>query len=284
MRNLKIVLISFILILSSQLNAQLIWEVSSKKTTHKSYLIGTHPLIPAVAFDSLIQVYKIFNKSDIIVSAYDNYTIDSEALLKSKALLPLNKTAKNFLSDTVYTGVDIELQRVLKLTLSELGRLHPLLIREMYLTELFAQSINLKDDLQTDSYFQRVASAKNKKVVGVENYEAYLTNLLDASEVKQHADRLAQDVLNGKSYKNTFKSFYRAYCNNDLKGINQLVTTHPYLTSRTKSRNNTSMVPKKLVSLLSTNRCFYVADVTNLIGQNSLIEMLKIEGFDIKAL
>lgn len=284
MKNFRTIIVTLILIVSTQLNAQLVWEISSKKAAHKSYLIGTHPLIPAIAFDSLIQVYKIFNKSDVILSTYDNYTIDSEALLKSKALLPLNKTAKNFLSDTVYAEVDIELRRVLKLTLAELGRLHPLIIREMYLTELFAQSINLKDDIQSDSYFQRVASTKGQKVVGIENYEVYLTQLLDASEVKFHAERLAQDVLNGKSYKNTFETFYRTYCNNDLKGISKLVTEHPYLTTNLKAKNKTSMLPKNLVSLLKTNRCFYVTDVTSLVGENTILDLLKIEGFEVKPL
>ncbi len=284
MTKFKAILILLILILTSHLNAQLVWEISSKKTAHKSYLVGVHPLVPAVAFDSILQVYKIFNKSDVIVSAYDNYTIDSDALLKSKALLPLNKTAKDYLSDTVYADVDVELRRVLKLSISELGRMHPLIIREMYLAELFAQSINLKDDLQTDSYFQRVANAKGQKVVGVENYDVYLTQLLDASDVRFHADRLAADVLQGKSYKNVFETFYQTYCNNDLKGISKLFTDYPFLKTNPKAENKASMLPKNLVSLLNTNRCFYVVDVSRLVGTYTILDLLKLEGFDTKPL
>jgi len=284
MTKFKTMFVLLILILTSQLNAQLIWEISSKKTAHKSYLVGVHPLVPAVAFDSILQVYKIFNKSDVIVSTYDNYTIDSDALLKSKALLPLNKTAKEYLSDTVYVDVDVELRRVLKLSISELGRMHPLIIREMYLTELFAQSINLKDDIQTDSYFQRVANAKGQKVVGVENYDVYLTQLLDARDVKFHADRLAKDVLHGKSYKNVFETFYQTYCNNDLKGISKLVTDYPFLNTNSDAGQKTSILPKNLVSLLNTNRCFYVVDVSRLVGTNTVLDLLKFEGFDTKPL
>lgn len=162
MKNIKHLAIFVSIVLSTQLHAQLIWEVSSKKTNHKSYIIGTHPLIPAVAFDSLIQVYKVFNKSDMIVSTYDNYTIDADALLKKMAILPFNKTSKDYLNDTVYAEIDVELKRTLKLSFKELGRLHPYIINQMYITELFSQAINLKDDVQSDSYFQRVANAKNQ--------------------------------------------------------------------------------------------------------------------------
>jgi uncharacterized protein YbaP (TraB family) len=282
MKNIKLLTVFIAITTTIQAHSQLIWEISSKKTNHKSYLIGTHPLVPAVAFDSLIQVYKIFNKSDILLSTYDNYSIDAETLLKKMAILPFNKTAKDYLNDTSYTEIDLELKRTLKLSIKDLGRLNPYMINQMYLAELFSQAINIKDDLQTDSYFQRVANAQNRKIIGLENYEAYLTELLGPEKTKQHAQALTQNVLNKISYQKVFQKFYSAYCNNDLKSLSELMSTYSYLSTETAAINNTIELPKNLVSLLRENRCFYIVDISQLIGQTKLLQKLKHEGFDLK--
>lgn len=284
MKYFKPFLITIILLLSAQVKSQLIWEVSSKKQAHKSYILGTHPLIPATAFDSTIQIYKIFNKADIIVSTYDNYSIDANSFLKKMAILPLNKTIKDFMTDSTYADIDLELRKVLKLNIKELGRLHPLFIRDMYLNELFAQSIKIKDDIQSDSYFQSVANTKGQKVIGIENYELHLTELLNVNDVKQNTILFSKDILKASSQQQVFVDFYQAYCNSDLKKIETLIKNHPYLSLSLKSEKSVSDLPKKLVSLLQSNRCLYIVNVSQLVGSNTLINKLKKEGFELKPL
>lgn len=280
MRNL---LILFLLLLGINAYSQLLWQVSSKDAKSKSYILGTHSLIPAKALDSIPDVYRAFNKCNVVISSYDSYSVDAEEQLKKAALLPLRKSIKDYLSDSAYQKVDTALKTSIKIGLKELALMHPAIIRQLYSNELFKQTTNIVDDAQTDSYFQRVAALKGVKVIGLENYSLYIAALFDPSKIQLNADKLIEDIQKSELYKANFKKLLQYYQANNLAKLIEITTKINEISgSEVSQKLLTENQFIKLTDLLQTNACFYTVDYKQLTGENGVIEQLQKAGYELK--
>jgi len=274
-------LIFLLLIVSVVVNAQVLWQVRNKSGKNTSYLVATHALIPAKAFDSIPGVFRGFNKCNVVVSTYDSYSVEAEAQLKKAALLPFQKSMKDYLADSVYQKVDTELKKTFKTGLKELGLMHPAMIRQLYLNELFKQAINIDDDAQTDSYFQRVAALKGISVIGLENYNLQLNAMLDATKIKMYANKLAVDVLQSDKLKSEFGKLYRAFLSNNITLTADLLNKTAVDTENFyKPLTENQLI--KLTDLMNSNNCFYTLDIRMLSSENGLIAALEKSGFEVK--
>lgn len=276
-------LLLFLLIISTSAFSQLFWQVSGKNTKTTSYILGTHNLLPAKALDSIMGVYRAFNKCNIVISSYDSYSVDAESQLKKAALLPFQKSIKDYLSDSAYVKIDTELRKTLKIGLKELGRMQPAMIRQLYFAELFSIATNIADDAQTDSYFQRVATVKGIKIVGLEDYSMYIAGLFDPSKVQFNADRLANDIQKSELYKANFKQLLQYYQSNNLmKTIEVLNNLEEISKVHIQKNTLTENQLVKLTDLLNSNSCFYTVDIKQLTGENAVVEQLRKAGYEVK--
>lgn len=273
----------FLLTISVCSYSQLLWQITGKSVKSASFLLGTHSLIPAKALDSVPGVYRAFNKCNVVISRYNVYTSEANELLKKTAFLPLSKSIKNYLSDSVYTNTDIEIKRILKIGLKEMALMHPAVIRQMYLSELFNIAVNLSDDAQTDSYFQHVADIKGFTVIGLENYTNYLNSVYDPAKIQEHATKLAHDVTIADSYKADFVKLMQLYKNGNLQDLNNFLTTFTEKIDVVKTQKNFSDDnTEKLKELLNSNSCFVTTDISQLEGTNGIIAQLRKAGYEVK--
>ncbi len=280
MRNL---LLFLLILINTSIYSQVLWQISGKTFKSKSYILATHSLLPAKVFDSIPGVYRAFNKCNVVISTYDSYSVDAEAQLKKAALLPFKKSISDYLIDSTYRVVDSELKKSLKIGLKELALMHPSIISQLYLAELFKQATNIADDAQTDSYFQRVASLKGVKVVGLENYNLYIASLFNPERIKFYADKLADDVSKKEAYKLDFIKLLNNYQSNNLVQTIDLlnkIEIHSIVDKKQNILSENQLI--KLSDLLNTNACFYTLDARQLVGENGLIVQLQKAGFDVK--
>jgi len=272
-----------LLILSVSAYSQLLWRINGKNTRTTSYLLGTNALIPAKALDSITGVYRAFNKCNVVVSAYSSYSVDAESELKRAAVLPFQKSIKDYLADSSYIMVDKELKKTIKFGLKEMALLHPAMIRQIYLAELFGLATNIADDAQTDSYFQRVASVKGVKVIGLQDYSMYIAGLFDPAKIQFYADKLVLDVTLRDSYKSLFVDLLRAYQSDNLVKTSEAAKVIDNLLAFEQTKKPlTENEMVKLSDLLNTNSCFFTIDVQKLAGENGVIEQLRKAGYEVK--
>ncbi len=260
------------------LNGQLLYQITGHNVKTPSYVLGTHSLIPANAIDSIPGVYRAFRKCNLVLSKYDAFNIESSNSLRNASLLPLNQDIKNVVSDTAAKMLDKELKMVLQMGLKELGRLHPVMIKQMYLSELAVLATKIKDDVQSDAYFQRIAAAKGLPVFGTEDYDIYIENVFKKSDVKRDAMALVGVIRTREGALTYCSQLFRAYKANDLSKLEKIIAQYPLFSahkSRIKPDNH-------LKDLLNSNSCFYVVDVTDLYGEDNIIEQLKAEGYTVK--
>lgn len=278
---MKKLLIFLLLFVVSVVHAQLLWQVTGKHVKTPSFILGTHALVPASAIDSVPGVYKAFAKCNVILSKYDVFSSDAISSLKNASLLPFDQHLSSLMPDSSAKKLDTELKLVLKMGLKELGRLHPVIIRQMYLEELFALSTKLKDDVQSDAYFQRIAAVKGLPVFGVEDYNVYIENVFKKSDLRTETNQLLMDVRNKNKIMSILKDLFSAYKRNDLTLIEKILTENGrYL--NLSNINNSSRLDNHTKELIGQNSCFYVVNVSDLYGENSLLKQLMKDGYDVK--
>ncbi|MFZ4581764.1 MAG: TraB/GumN family protein [Paludibacter sp.] len=279
MRNLFLFLL---LSISIHFQAQLLYQITGKNVKSPSYILGTQSLIPAKALDSIQSVYKAFNKCNVVIGNYNAYSAEAEGSLKRAAMLPLSRSINNYISDSAYKNIDIELKRVLKFGLKEVGLMHPAMIRQLYLSELFNSAVNLSDDAQTDSYFQMVASIKGIEVVGLENYTSYLNSVFDPAKIQPQALQLVNDVNNAGIYKTYFRDLLHYYNTSDIQKISNLLNQiGNKIAIQDVEKSFSANKIQRIKEWINTNSCFIVVDVLQLNGENGIISQLQKAGYNV---
>lgn len=272
----------FIALSLNFLQAQLLWKITGNELKNPSYIFGTHPLIPVAFLDSVQGLYKAFNECDIVVGEVAVNNIEANELLRKAALIPDNKTIKDFLPEEKYKLVDTELKSVLKIGLKELSKMHPALILSLYEIELFKKLTGIYDDAQSDSYFQIAATKKGKKVTGLETIEQQINRTMNRQDIQHQADILAETVVKKDSLNRELLIFNKLYKKGKTDDLLLLSKRSVNIAEEDIDNRNADWL-RKLPELMSKKSCFIAVDILHLPGDKGLINGLKQAGYKVKS-
>jgi len=285
----KIISLCLFLLSLSAIQAQLLWKVTGKGLKHPSYLFGTYNFIPIQFLDSVPGLYKAFNSCNIIVGEMVMGNVEATAKIQQAAIMPNHIKMKDLLSDVEYKLVDAELKSVLKMGLKEVSMMNPSLILSLYKLELYKKLTGFSDDVQSDSYFQLVATEKDKKVVGLESIDQQIAILYGNGSLERQADILIESVQHKDSLLNEMihlNKLYKAGKIDELVELSKGKDNTKYLTSE----EYTKLVDKrnvdwmtKLPGLFKESACFVAVEALHLAGNNGLIKQLEKAGYKVKA-
>jgi len=288
MRKNILTILLFVLGLSST-QAQLLWKISGKGLKHPSYLFGTYHLIPIQFLDSVPGLYKAFNECDVVIGEIATNNIDATSKIEFAASMPNHTKMTDLLKGDRYQSTDNELKSVLKLGLKDLSMMNPSLILSLYKIELYKKAAGLTDDTQSDSYFQLVASEKDKKVIGLESISQQIKILYGNGSLERQADILFEATKHKDiTLNNMIKSnkLYKSGKINDLVelskgtgGLNDL--TEDEYRKLIDDRNTEWMT--KLPKYITQSNCFIAVEATHLGGTNGLIKQLEKAGYKVKS-
>lgn len=284
---MKKIIFSFVLVFLclSTSSAQLLWQITGKDLPKPSYLFGTHHLIPIQFLDSIPGLYKAFNRCDVVVGEIQMNVIDEMDKLQRATIMPDNTTMKDLLSKEDYALVDAELKSVLKLGLKELAILNPEIINTMYVTELYKKTTGITDDTQADSYFQLVAIQQDKEVVGLESVDRQIEILLGNKTLQQQAQDLVETIKTKDELLVQSHQLDSLYRRGDLAKLVKLskdeMSDDEYYTLVDRRNYEWSQV---LPQHLKKSSCFIAVGALHLDGENGLINLLKKEGYKVKAI
>ncbi len=272
----------FIVLSLNFLQAQLLWKITGNEHKIPSYIFGTHPLIPVAFLDSVQGLYKAFNECDIVVGEVVINNIEANELLRKAALIPDNKTIKDFLPEEKYELVDTELKSVLKIGLKELSKMHPALILNLYEIELFKKLTGIYDDAQSDSYFQIAATEKGKKVTGLETIEQQINRTINRQDIQHQADKLVETIVKKDSLSRELLIFHQLYKKGKTDDLLLLSKRSVHIAEEDIDKRNADWL-KKLPELMSKKSCFIAVNILHLPGDKGLINGLKQAGYKVKS-
>lgn len=273
----------------SSLQAQLLWKVSGNGLKHPSYLFGTHHLIPVQFLDSVPGLFKAFNECDVVVGEIVLNNIDATEKIQQAAIMPYQQKINDLLNDDEYKLVDIELKSVLKLGLKSLSIMNPTLILTMYEMEIYKKLTGFTDNDQSDSYFQQVASEKDKRVVGLETVDQQIAFLYSNDSLERQADILVETIQHKDDVLKEMIQLNKLYKEGKIDELVDLSKHKDNITSMTEEEN-TKLVDKrnldwmtKLPAYFKESATFVAVGALHLGGKKGLIKLLEKKGFKVKA-
>jgi len=285
----KIVFLCLFLISLSGLKAQLLWKVTGKDLKHPSYLFGTHHLIPIQFLDSVPGLFKAFNSCDRMVGEMITSNIEASGIIQQAAIMPNHIKMADLLSEDEYKLVDVELKSVLKIGLKEVSILNPSLILTLYELEVYKKLTGFTEDVQSDSYFQLVATEKGKKVVGLETVDQQIKFLFGSGSLERQADVLVETIQHKDSICNEMLHLNKLYRSGKLEELVNLAKGNGKVTDMTEEEyfklvdeRNADWLTK-LPQNMKESSCFVAVGAMHLGGEKGLIKKLQNAGFKVKA-
>ena len=284
----KISLFIYVILFSFSINAQLLWKISGNGLKNHSYLFGTNNLIPIQFFDSVPGLYRAFNSSEVVIGEMIANNVDATAKIQQAAIMPNHIKLKDLLSQEEQSLVDSTLKSTLKIGIKELNMMNPTLILSIYKMEIFKKITGFSDDLQSDSYFQLVATEKDKKVIGLETVEQQINVLFGNASLQQQADILVESI---KKSEQTFSKMLQSNKLYRAGKIDELAAEFQNKNSKNgdeslidydkKMDNRNSDWVTKLPSYFHDFSCFVAVDALHLGGQNGLVKLLQKKGYKV---
>jgi uncharacterized protein len=284
----KKILILFLLILSlSVVQAQLLWKVTGNGLKHPSYLFGTHHLISIQYLDSVPGLYKAFNQCETVIGEMVMNNIDATAKIQQAAVMPKYIRINDLLNDEEYKLVDTELKSVLKFGLKDVSILNPSLILTMYEMEIYKKLTGFKDESQSDSYFQLVATEKGKNVIGLETIDQQISFLFGNESFERQANILVETIRKKDSVLLEMLQLNRLYKAGKLeelinlsKGKGNISDMTPEEYAKLVDNRNADWV-SKLPTHFNESSCFVAVGAMHLGGKKGLIKLLEKEGYKV---
>ncbi|MDR3653245.1 MAG: TraB/GumN family protein [Paludibacter sp.] len=283
----KILILCLFIFSLSTTQAQLLWEVTGNGLKHPSYLFGTHHFISIQFLDSIPGLYKAFNECDAVIGEIVFNNIDATSQIQKAAIMPKHTKIEDLLNAEEYKIADTELKSVLKFGLKDVSIMNPSLILNMYEMEIYKKKTGFSDNHQSDSFFQLVASEKDKNVIGLEDVNQQIAVLFGNGSLEQQADHLVEIIQHKDSVINEMilqNKLYKAGKIDELQEQAKSNTTGMTTTEYAKliEDRNADWVAK-LHDYFKQSPCFVAVDAIHLGGKNGLIKLLEKDGYKVKA-
>jgi len=267
--------------------SQLLWEISGNGAK-KSYIFGTNHLVSADFLDSVPNVYKAYNSTQVVVGEVLMNAKNISDTIMAYAKMPKEVLQSQFWTEEEFAKIDAALQNTLFLSLKDVAMLKPAMISAMYVQAVYEKIFKKKDDFLLDSYFQHVAEMSGKKVLALESITEQVALLYDSQTLERQKEMLlatiqdsAQLVQDIKNIVSIYKSgnldlLYSEYINDTSETALTLREKHNFLDKR-----NAKWV-KKIAEIVKKESAFIAVGALHLPSENGLIALLKKAGYKVK--
>lgn len=271
-----------------QVKAQLLWQISGNSVEGKSYLLATDLLTDATIFDSVPNVFRLFNAADNIITEM-TYTdsLLQQAILQN-ALLPDSLSLKKIYSNSEYAEISQAVQQYLQIPITQIERLKPVYINELIRQQLLREWADYNPDRSSDNFFQSLCLQTGKTLTGLDNTGETIFMLFEREPIEWQKTELLRTVRSPEKeikQQKTISAFYR---NGKLNEIAYQVsmpdnqTSISYSDYKTYCDRNREWV-KKLTPMLKQGGQFIVLNSIYLGGDDGLIAQLRKSGYKVKA-
>jgi len=278
--NKRLLLLSFyifsnILFSQEKKYQSLLWEISGKNLTKKSYIYGSMHVSDKVSYHLSDAFFKHLLEADMIANESD------PATWHELSTLYLNNTPNPY-EDGFY-------KRFVSKPIDKTALNNLFLVNDFMMNNLLFRTNNFQSDYQEETYLDmfiyQTGRKFNKKNIGLEDtFESMkLVSNVDYENIKPDLDKqqnLAK-FLNGKTVDEVLKDLYREKNLDMLDSLMILSSPQPLLEAMLYKRN--VIMTKSIDSLIQKGSLFAAVGAAHLPGQKGIIERLRSKGYTVNA-
>ncbi|MBO4665796.1 MAG: TraB/GumN family protein [Paludibacteraceae bacterium] len=282
-----ILLLLFCALSIAQAKAQLLYEVGSLFSKHKSYILATNRLVDMQFLDTIPNVFKCFGKCNKVVTEFAMQDYEAIGALRKAALLPDSVKLSNFYTAEEYEYIDNSLRINLGMGLDQLCRMKPSYLTEMFRTELMRQWLKYDEERSMESFFETIAGERNMPVIGLDNIGETMYMLFDREPFHWQCSELLKVIEYPENEVKQERTIKQMYLNGRLTDIAYQVegpnnkTSISFSDYKVYCQRNKEWV-KRLQPLLAQGHCFITLNAVYLGGDKGLLEQLRAAGYRVK--
>jgi hypothetical protein len=267
--------------------ASLLWEISGNGLRTPSFVFGTIHMIPQKDFLLTDATRAALEQSKNVV-----FEINIEKMDDITTMLPMimqafmkrDTTLRDLLEPSDYEAVKQHFQ-TLGLPMFLLDRIKP-----MFLSALDPQTMMGKQDESITSYemeLMAIAKKSGKTIGGLET-AAFQMSMFDSIPYRVQAKMLVESIRNvrNEDEEGAFDQMIETYKQQDIEAMQQLIQSDGELMAYENLllfNRNRNWVPL-MNSMMRKEPCFFAVGAGHLGGLNGILQLLRQEGFIVKAL
>lgn len=302
MKKLLMILAAMMISLAS--NAQVLYKISGNGLKKESYVLGTVHVIKGSFLDTIPGANRVIDDVEQVYGELDMRHMTNQDTLLSLAqlmMLPEDSVATEIMTEdefatlcrVVNENYNIDLNNpqyatllkfypvVLMTTLAQVSEM-------MKLQKAMAEgTITESPEPIIDMFIQQKAIGQNKPVFGLEYYSfqvEMLTTLLDMPLHEQYV-KMIESFGNKAESEKIVKSLVDAYKSFNLASINDVLQSENdfgNVESKVFDSRNENWA-QKMPSIMSEKSTLFAVGVGHLIGDKGILQLLKKQGYKVKA-
>lgn len=266
----------------------LLWEVSGNGLSNPSYVYGTIHVMPRKDFFITEASQKALEASEKVV-----FEIDLEKMTDLSAMLPMMMQAFMKKDTTLRDLLSPEEYQLIKGHFQEMGLPMFMLdrIKPMFLSALDPQTMSGSSGEEVTSYemeFMAIAQKSGKTIEGLET-AAFQMSMFDSIPYRVQAKMLLEAIRSSSPEvsedEGSFDKMVEMYKKQDIEGMQQFMKGDQELMAYENLlliNRNRNWIPV-MKKMMQGAPCFFAVGAGHLGGPQGILELLRAEGFSVKA-
>ena len=278
-------------------NAQLLYKISGNGLKSPSYIVGTYHLAPASFADEIAGMSDAFAAVEQVYGEVDMLSAQSSQMAMVQAMmLPEGKYVSDMFSEEEVERINAYVRGAMGMDLNhpmlrdQLGRMRPsVLAMQLGLLEFMKITPNFNPNDLIDNYFQMEARKKGLTVGGFESVEFQMELLYGDSTDEEEREALLKLVDDKEALLAEMKAMTEAYFSFDMKGIHALTIRSVEIGDMSpeefremitdRNHNWVEVMPE----IMAAKPTLFVVGAGHLPGDDGVLELLKAQGYKVKA-
>lgn len=281
-------------------NAQLLYRISGKGLDKPSYIVGTYHLAPASFADSIPGAQAALDEVEQVCGEVDMAEMQSMAGLQkvmAAMMLPDGKSLSDILTAEELGKLNTFMMETLGADLNnpmvaaQLGKMTPTAIStQLQMVQYMKMTPGFDPTAMIDSYFQNVAKAAGKPVVGFESVDFQISVLYTGTPLERQKEQLICMLDNQEYNLMIMKNLTEAYFSQNIDKVlevtdeklgNSCDSTPEEDEALIYGRNATWV--EKIPAIIGDKSTLFVVGAAHLPGERGVLELLKKEGYTVEA-
>ena len=278
-------------------NAQLLYKISGNGLKKPSYIVGTYHLAPASFADEIKGMSDAFAAVEQVYGEVDMAASRSSQMEMMQAMmLPEGKYVSDMFSEEEMERINAYVRSNMGMDLShpmlreQLGRMRPsVLAMQLGLLQFIKITPNFNPNALIDDHFQKEARKAGKSVGGFETTEFQMALLYGESTDEEECEALLRLVDDNEAVIAEMQAMTDAYFTFDMKGIER-ITLNSLTTGEMTPEEFREMITDRnhnwveaMPAIMAAKPTLFVVGAGHLPGDEGVLELLKAQGYKVKA-
>ena len=281
----RTIFIFVLLLLTLHAQGQLLWKISGNGLKKSSYLFGTHHLIDKDKIPQFDSILAVCAQADAVVGEMDLKEPGIQKKMMQGSVMK-GKKMKDLVSPADFQMLDTEFKSVMGVGMSLLGSFKPMVVMSLHQLTLYLKMSGLKKQpVAVDELFQKQARAGSKAVIGLETIDYQINVLFNSMTLERQAEVLLYEVRQKDQLMKDLSQLNEAYVTGNLEKMKELDVDDESMTPeerKTLVDNRNQNWLKQLPELLNKQSCFVAVGCLHLVGDNGLINQLRLQGYTVE--